>query len=286
MLTLWALDMSRLMQDVRSFASASRRSYPIPTDFETSLTRFNLPISSLKPHLRPPVSKAKREPAWATITPEVDAGLSLPILADELSGVSEKEAKQYIPRAFPSFPSLHTYKYTPENAENATVSTDWGAFEPDIESQEASSGGLQTIAQARIQRRPLAPDEIPRGDPKKMREAAAKEAKAGEEALRRLVRASKIAKQKEVWATAQREPARRERHDLWESALRDTMEEDARASGRSFAPGATHGALGRFEIADHSMIVNAGRKYQRKEAPRASGRKTTAVEMAVGQELR
>jgi hypothetical protein len=282
MLTSWSLDMSSLIEDIRSFANASRRSYPIPTDFETSLARFNLSISSLKPHLRPPVSRAKREPSWATLPVQVDADLSLPILDDELSGTPEKESKQYIPKSFPSFPSLHTYKYTPENAESVTVSTDWGTFEPDLTSQTVSHGPSQTQTQTQIQTRPLAPDEIPHGDPKKMREAAAKEAKAGEEALRRLVRASKIAKQKEVWMTAQREPARRERYDLWESAMRELIEDDARARGRSFAPGATHGAMGRFEIADHSMIVNAEGKYQRKEVPRTGGRKVGAGEMGLG----
>ncbi|KAK1762595.1 WD40 repeat-like protein [Phialemonium atrogriseum] len=230
--------MSSLARDVQSFANASRRTFPIPTDFETSLGRFNLTPSSLKPHLKPPVPRAKREPTWVALVAKEDAFVSLPVLGDDLSGTPEKEAKQYIPKAFPSFPSTHTYKYTPENA------------------------------------------EIPRGDPKKIREAAAKEAKAGEEALRRLMRASKIAKQKEVWTTAQREPARRERYDLWESAMRELIEDDARAKGRTFAPGATHGATGRFEIADHSMIVNAEGKYHRKEVPRSGGRKARKALLA------
>lgn len=272
--------MSSLARDVQSFANASRRTFPIPTDFETSLGRFNLTPSSLKPHLKPPVPRAKREPTWVALVAKEEAFVSLPVLGDDLSGTPEKEAKQYIPKAFPSFPSTHTYKYTPENAEVVTVSTDSTIVEPEPPSQALIPGTSQT--QSRPQGRPLAPHEIPRGDPKKIREAAAKEAKAGEEALRRLMRASKIAKQKEVWTTAQREPARRERYDLWESAMRELIEDDARAKGRTFAPGATHGATGRFEIADHSMIVNAEGKYQRKEVPRSGGRKASAGEVGKG----
>jgi hypothetical protein len=223
------------------------------------------------------VPRSKREPNWVPLDYEPDADLPLPVLGDDLSGTPEKESKQYIPQSFPSFPSIHTYRYTPEDVEAVTVADTWGDFEvDDPESTQqtliAQGDPSQSQSQTQVARsqatRPLAPDEIPHGDPKKMREAAAKEAKAGEEALRRLMRASKIARQKDVWATAQRDPSRRTRYNLWEAAMRELIEDDARAAGRDLAPGAVHGAMGRFEIADHSMIVDAASAWRRKEVPR------------------
>ncbi|OIW29253.1 WD40 repeat-like protein [Coniochaeta ligniaria NRRL 30616] len=223
--------LTSVVEDIKTFANASRRSHPIPTDFDLTLKRFNLTPEALRPHLRPPVPKRKRLPTWEPLEIEQHIDVSLPVLGPELSGKAEKEAKDHIPRVFPSFPSIHTYKSTPL---------------------------------------------IPRGDPKKMREAAAKEAKLGEEALRRLLRASKIAKQKEVWSTAQKEPPRRLRYELWESSMRDLIEEEARTQGKALDFAAAHGAAGRFEIADHSTIVNAETSFHRKEVQRTGTRKPLA----------
>lgn len=189
----------------------------------------------------------------------------LPILGDELDGAPDKDAKNYIPNSFPSFPSIHTFKHTPESIDAVTVLKDSPA-------STAETNGSQK--QAKVEW-PLAPNEIPYGDPKKMREAAAKEAKAGEEALRKLMRASKVASQKESWSSAQREPARRERYDLWESAMRELIEDDAKAKGQEIAPAEMHGEKGREGIADHSMIVNAERRHHRREIVRPGSRKPT-----------
>lgn len=196
----------------------------------------------------------------------------LPVLGDELDGASDKAKKKYIPSSFPAFPSIHTYKYTPESVDAVTVSDDWGPFNPDVPSQTLDGSRSQAQPQ-----RPLAPNEIPRGDPKKMREAAAKEAKAGECALRRLMRASKIAKQKEVWSSAQRHPVRRDRYNLWEAAMRELIEDDIKSKGRQSVPVSMHGDKGRFEIADHSMIVNTEKGYYRRDLPRAGVRKAAAA---------
>lgn len=264
------------MEDIKTFANASRRSHPIPTDFELTLKRFNLTPEALRPHIRPPVPKRKRLPTWEPLQIEQHTDVSLPVLGQELSGKAEKEAKRHIPQAFPSFPSIHTYKVTPLVREYSPPKDDWGQFNPDIPSQSiASQSRSQVGSQTQIQasQRPLTPDEIPRGDPKKIREAAAKEAKLGEEALRRLLRASKIAKQKEVWSTAQKEPPRRLRYELWESSMRDLIEEEARTQGKALDFAAAHGAAGRFEIADHSTIVNAEAAFHRKEVQRTGTRK-------------
>ncbi|KAK4154046.1 WD40-repeat-containing domain protein [Chaetomidium leptoderma] len=239
-------------KQVQTFANAARRSNSNPTDFELTLKRFNVTLESLEPHRKPPIPKSKRLPTWRLLPADDLLNRDLPILGDELDGAPDKVAKQYIPTSFPAFPSIHTYKRTPESVDAVTVSEDWGALIPDASSQTLDGSQTQT----QQPQRPLAPDEIPHGDPKKMREAAAKEAKAGEGALRRLMRASKIAKQKEVWSAAQQQPARRDRYNLWESAMRELIEDDTRSKGKEMVPAAMHGDKGRFEIADHSMIVN------------------------------
>lgn len=261
--------MTSVLEDVMAFANASRRSHPIPTDFDLALRRFNLTPQMLKKHVRPPVPSPERAPTWEPVQIEQCTDVSLPILGPELSGVAEKDAQHHIPRAFPSFPSIHTYKSTPVVREYSPPKDDWAQL-PLLQTQSGSQ--IQTQAP----HRPLAPDEIPRGDPKKLREAAAKEAKLGEEALRRLLRASKIAKQKEVWSTAQKEPPKRVRYELWETSMRDLIEEEARSQGKSLDLAAAHGATGRFEIADHSTIVNAETAFHRKEVQRTGSRKPLA----------
>lgn len=268
------LDLASLVQDIKAYTNAARRSYPVPRDFELSLKRFNLTTTSLKPHKKPPIPRSKRLPLWEPLPVEDPIGTDLPILGSELDGAPDKAAKQYIPGSFPAFPSIHTYKYTPESVDAVTVSEDWGAFNPEILSQTLDGSSQPPSQQSQ---RPLAPDEIPHGDPKKMREAAAKEAKAGEGALRRLMRASKIAKQKEVWSSAQRQPARRDRYNLWEAAMREMIEDDTRSKGKDVSSAGLHGDKGRFEIADHSMIVNTEKSYYRKDLPRAGVRKTAAA---------
>ena len=265
-------DITSLGESVRMYQNAARRAHPIPSDFELALGRFNLTTSLLDPHRKPPIPKSKRLPVLEPL-PIIDRlERDLPILGHELDGAPDKAVKQYIPGSFPAFPSIHTYKCTPESVDAVTVSDDWGAFSPDAPSQTLEGSPKQPPQP----QRPLAPDEIPRGDPKKMREAAAKEAKAGEGALRRLMRASKIAKQKEVWSAAQRQPARRDRYNLWEAAMRELIEDDTKSKGKEIIPAAMHGDKGRFEIADHSMIVNTEKVCLRQDIPRAGVRKAAA----------
>ncbi|KAK3400659.1 Bromodomain associated-domain-containing protein [Sordaria brevicollis] len=282
--------LQRLTAEVKTMANASRRSYPVPGDFENILKRFNLTPTALYYHRKPPISKKKRQPLWEDLPLDAAIPTDLPVLDPELDGAADKAAKNYIPSSFPSFPSVHTYKYTPESVEAATavdetIMADSQATVTQTQTitGESQAGAAATQQQSqlstKVPQRPLAPEEIPRGDPKKIREAAAKEAKAGEQALRRLMRASKIAKQKDVSATAQREPSRRERYSLWEAAMRELVEDDTKAKGREVAPAAMHSQQGRVEIADHSMIVNADKGYYRKEVPRPGVRKL-AGEMA------
>jgi Transcription factor TFIID complex subunit 8 C-term. len=265
-----------MIEDVKHFTNAARRSYPIPTDFEQTLKRFNLTTSALKPHKKPPIPRSKRIPVYESLPGEDGIVPDLPILGPELDGAKDKASKPYIPASFPAFPSIHTYKYTPESVDAVTVSDDWGIFDPDAPLEPIEGSPVPQP------QRPLAAEEIPHGDPKKIREAAAKEAKAGEEALRRLMRASKVAKQKEIRSAAQRQAARRDRYNLWEMAMKEMLEDGTKGKRREggMICSLVNGDKNRVEIADHSMIVSTEKAYCRKEVPRPGVRK--AVGNAAG----
>jgi len=271
-------DLTSFVEHVKMLANTARRAHPIPTDFGHTLAHFNLSTSMLDPHRKPPIRRSKRLPVWQAVELNDPIESDLPILSDDLNGIPDKQAKHYIPNSFPAFPSTHTYKYTPESIDAVTV-----LKEPPPPTAESASQSFTASQKQQIVEWPLAPDEIPRGDPKKMREAAAKEAKAAEVALRKLMRASKVASQKESWMSAQREPAKRERFELWESAMRELIEEDARSKGQELAPAEMHGEKGREGIADYSMIVNSERSHYRREVVRPGGRKTShAIETISG----
>ncbi|OAQ81126.1 bromodomain associated domain-containingprotein [Purpureocillium lilacinum] len=102
-------------------------------------------------------------------------------------------------------------------------------------------------------------------DSKKIREEAARTAEQGEDALRRLVRASKMRKQKEVKSLVERDTEGKERFRLWEATMKRFM--GAEAGLRS--DGA---AADQVEIADHSMIVNGDTVFARKEVARMGKR--------------
>lgn len=152
------------------------------------LTSFNIPISSLKPHLRNPLPKKKR----ALVTPQYydpivediykEFGLlnmSPLFVGHELDGNKEKEEKEWIPKSFPGFPALHSYKYTPV--------------------------------------------EVTQQEPQKKRAEAAADARNGEKALRRIDRAAKISHQKELRELAARNPLSKQRSDAWEDLMKDLL---------------------------------------------------------------
>lgn len=236
-----------MCQDVISYANHARRNMVIPTDFELAYRDFNIIEKNLKRHRRnaipPEKIKAPEKETHGAETKEGKAFIDLPCLSEELSGKADKDTKSYIPSFLPDFPSTHTYKYTPTDIESVTV--------------------RQPIHQANTNANaPPAPDW--RGDPKKTREVAAVQAKQAEEALRKLVRASKMASLKDLRSTAEKNPISKNRYDLWEEAMKDMLGEK--------------GAAAREDVADHSMIVNAQKKFHRREIPRsAKKRKVDAL---------
>jgi transcription initiation factor TFIID subunit 8 len=138
---------------------------------------------------------------------------------------------------------------------------------------------------------PLLDGTVRTNDSKRIREAAAVEAKQAEEALRGLMRASKVNKLKEVRAAADRSTLNKKRYTLWEAAMRELIVE-AKHHPRGSCAGGAASAVGaqadvsqslesspskaakstasamREEIADQSMMVNAEKMFHRKEIPR------------------
>ncbi len=243
------------MGDIHHLALASRREVPCPLDFDASLARFNLSLPGLRPHRKNPIARSKLEPGYVDpLAGYPPADRELPLIGEELSGQSEKEAKSYVPKGFPTFPSIHTYRYTPEYVEKFTV----------------RGNGLKYNDGAAVPNRGQVLPDGPRGDPKKIREAAAKEAQQAEEALRGLVRASKINALRELRTVAEQDQLSKERYGLWETAMREMMVDLGTDTGK--APEGP--AAGRVEIADHSMMVNSQKTFHRRELQRG-GKKTS-----------
>lgn len=209
--------MDGFIEQLKRVAHAARRSDPIPTDYEAILRYHNLPLCSLKPHLKNPVARQLLEPTFYDPVIENTTYLESipPVLGDELDGRYEKEERAWIPKHFPSFPSKHTYRFTPA--------------------------------------------ELPSKNTEKKRAEALADARKAEMALRRIDRAAKLTRHKELKGAAQRNALTKQRHEAWEGLMKSMLPRSR----------ATDGAT---EVADHSTIVNAGAKYGRKELPRTSRR--------------
>ncbi|KAI1002785.1 hypothetical protein K3495_g5421 [Podosphaera aphanis] len=98
-------------------------------------------------------------------------------------------------------------------------------------------------------------------DARKIREEAAKVARQGEEALRRLTKIGKSAKKKDAKKTASKDPRSKERLEMWEEVMENLLLE----TNPNSSP--THEISKNIENDSKSMIVNAERQYFRKGPP-------------------
>ena len=92
---------------------SSRRVQPLPADFLQSLHTHQLLLSSLLPHLNPPVTADRSMVALSPATTEPEPQDQQYLSNLFLDSTSNQEARSYIPSHFPPFPSQHTYKATP-----------------------------------------------------------------------------------------------------------------------------------------------------------------------------
>lgn len=194
------------------------------------LRKYNVPISSLKPHLKNPVAKEKLVPDYfdpAPIPEDADyfRTPSMDFLGPDLDGNADREDKPWIPTSLPSFPSKHTYKFT----------------------------SVETAAP----------------DPEKKRAEATADARKAEKALRRIDRAAKMSKQKELKEIAQRNNLSRVRHDNWEAVMKAFLPQSSASTESQ-------------EIADHSVIVDYSTSFSRREVPKVSNRRPLDVVASKG----
>jgi transcription initiation factor TFIID subunit 8 len=169
---------------------ASRRTHPIPPDFEFALRRAGLSARHLLPHLKHPIPAATTRVAFApSAAPEELPETPPALLGPELDGNADKLGRRYMAAATPPFPPRHTYRSTPVVAARDT-------------------------------------------DLKRVREAATREARAAEDALRRLMR------------TRRRdavEGGRLERRARWDAMMRRfeaagfSLGDDERCGGANWA---------------------------------------------------
>ncbi|KAI1136273.1 hypothetical protein F5Y05DRAFT_392211 [Hypoxylon sp. FL0543] len=201
---------------IKRTANAARRNEATPLDFEQILHRHDIPLSSLKPHLKNPYPKERLSPTYYNpVKEDIERLLKpKPYLGEELSGKKERDERPWIPKTLPSFPSPYTYKFTP--------------YQPVV-------------------------------DYSKERAQAEADAKKAELALRRISRAARISRQKELKAIAEQNALSKRRQQAWEEVMTDLLPKT----------GSSNGAI---EIADHSTVVDFEAKYGRREVPKASRR--------------
>ncbi|KAI1408358.1 hypothetical protein F5Y13DRAFT_111273 [Hypoxylon sp. FL1857] len=108
---------SSFVNQIKRTANAARRNEATPVDFEQILRRHNIPLSSLKPHLKNPYPKELLSPTYFNpIKEDIERLLKpKPYLGEELSGKKERDERPWIPKNFPAYPSPYTYRFTPYN---------------------------------------------------------------------------------------------------------------------------------------------------------------------------
>ena len=189
------------------------------------LRSLNISVESLQPHLRNPLPEEKRR--------KIDPEYYDPIVEDLYKEFG-------VLNMSPLFVG-HELDGTKEKEEKEWIPESFPGF-PALHSYRYT------------------PVEVISGEPEKKRAEAAADARNSEKALRRIDRAAKISRQKELRELATRNPLSKQRGEAWEDLMKDLL------------PRNGHGSIGALDIADHSTIVNSSAKFLRKELPRTSRR--------------
>ncbi|KAN0071756.1 Transcription factor TFIID complex subunit 8 C-term domain containing protein [Elaphomyces granulatus] len=105
--------MLRLVSYVRQSMIASRRTQPIPPDFESALKRSLVNIEDLSSYIKPLKSVEPVQTLLLSPPPESNAFTTASLLDSPLNGEETHVRSPYIPKHFPGFPSRHTYQHTP-----------------------------------------------------------------------------------------------------------------------------------------------------------------------------
>lgn len=209
----------------------ARRSQPTPLDFKYALAEFDLPIASLEPHLHPPISKEKFL-IQLEPSPAEEPPAAPELLASLLGSELSGEPEKIAKTYIPNrFPSFPS-KHTYK----------WTEKESARET-----------------------------DPRKIREEAAKAARQGEEALRRLTKVAKAGKEKDVKNAASKDPKSKERYQLWEKTMEDLLKSQGlNTKGKNAS-----------EEDDRGLIVNSERIFYRKGAPARRRNNTIEVRPSI-----
>lgn len=117
MITLTTPDMIRFLHNVQLSMRSSRRTQAIPQDFLQSLHSNQLSLRSLISHLDPPIPPSQSQFSLNADSTTQKETVEASFPGPTLFGITEAESRSYVPNHFPPFPSMHTYKMTPEMPE-------------------------------------------------------------------------------------------------------------------------------------------------------------------------
>lgn len=106
--------MTRFLRHVQLSMLSSRRTHAIPQDFLQSLHSHQLSLRSLIPHLDPPVSATQSQFSLSADSTTQTESFETTFPGPTLFGITDSEFRSYVPNHFPPFPSMHTYKMTPD----------------------------------------------------------------------------------------------------------------------------------------------------------------------------
>jgi transcription initiation factor TFIID subunit 8 len=230
-------DMIHQLSTIATSMTSCRRSQPTPQDFAFALRKENLPLSSLEPHLQLLIPPSISQQSLPTPPPEDPPDMPLsPVLGPALCGTLDKQKTPHVPTHFPSYPSKHTYKATPEFTKREE-------------------------------------------EPRKVRERATEEARLGEEALRKLLRAASGGGHCTDGNSGLINTKRKQRDRMWEQ----TVEALRTGTGISSLPNGDPG-IGAPDVStanknsaamfppEFGVVVNSEKCYWRKSAAAAHSR--------------